>query len=99
MDISKAVIGQTFLFLRRISHLLFSFIGYGAPLCNDEYEAGREMIGTQKPGHLGNGTERDIPKKGKNLLANVYDTWPRGEINYKIDAIFNANERLSLIHI
>ena len=69
---------------------------YGPPLTADEYAIGRTYIGRQPPGHLGNETLVRAPKRGKNLLANVFDTWPVGSINYKIDARFTATERTAI---
>ena len=76
--------------------VLWINLGFGSPLHVAEYEAGRGSIGKQPPAQFGNETERESPKKGKNLLANVYDTWPRGIVKYKIDAKFNSNERVAI---
>ena len=77
---------------------LIAILGqYGPPLSADEYAVGRMTIGRQVPGHFGNDSQNEPPsKEGKNILANVYDTWPTGVINYKIDAAFTSQERTAI---
>ena len=84
--------------LKKPVSIYLYFLGqYGPPLSADEYAVGRMIIGGQMPGHFGNDSQYDpLSKQGKNLLANVYDTWPTGVINYKIDAAFTSLERTAI---